>query len=120
MTIYLKKGVTIDGLKQPMDKVIRLWATICDIVQVKPVVTDGVRPYKDKERSLHPHGLALDLRTRDMIGKGKDIYPILDLLKYNLGREYDVILYDSHIHVEYQKFLDDQNEGSIFATEFID
>ena len=55
-----------------------------------------------------------------MIGKGKDIYPILDLLKYNLGREYDVILYDSHIHVEYQKFLDDQNEGSIFATEFID
>lgn len=120
MTIYLKKGISIDELKQPMDKVVRLWITICDIVQVKPVITDGVRPLKNNERSLHPHGLALDLRIRDILKNGKNLHSILDLLKYNLGREYDVVLYDTHIHVEYQKFLDDQKKGSIFATEYIE
>lgn len=120
MTLYLKKGVKIDGLKQPMDRVIRLWLTICDIYGVKPVITDGVRPITGNERSLHPHGLAVDLRTRDMLEKGKDIRPAADLLKYNLGKDYDVLTYKTHLHVEYQRFLDDQKAGSIFATKSID
>ena len=52
-----------------------------------------------KSNSLHYKGLAIDLRTRDLTYKESlDFYLFL---KRNLGKDYDVLLYKTHIHIEY-------------------
>lgn len=62
--------------------------------------TDGVHG----PGSLHPKGLATDWRTRHM---RENLLPILvSSLKQNLGgdrREYDVVLEDDHLHIEFDE-----------------
>lgn len=52
---------------------------------------------KHSKHSLHYKNKAIDIRTRDMEQKEK----VWRRIKYTLGRDYDVILEDDHIHIEY-------------------
>lgn len=49
--------------------------------------------------SLHFKGYAFDMRTRDMTAEQRKV--VWSDLREALGREYDVILEGTHIHVEY-------------------
>lgn len=101
--INVTDGVNCWDLKIPMAKVWYIYKGLCTELGVKPVMTDGVAPRAGK--SLHPVGLAVDLRIRDLESKQQQyLYRMIKLL---LGRDYDVILYKTHIHVEYQRHLDD-------------
>ncbi len=65
------------------------------------VITDGHRPVAQHPTSLHPHGRALDYRTRDLADWDTKIC-FADDIRRDLGIEYDVVLEDDHLHVEYQ------------------
>jgi hypothetical protein len=104
--IKKKRGVVVKGLKAPMIKPLQLVSDLFLLVGVTPVLTDGVADRKGK--SLHPEGFAFDFRTRDLTHTQKSV--IFAILVKQLGCDYDVIMYDTHIHVEFQKALDDRKE----------
>lgn len=83
--------------------------------RMRPVLIAGEKIWKDNGKELHVtcglngehsagsfhyYGLALDFRTKyfKTAAKKKKVY---QELKTELGSSFDVILHDSHIHVEY-------------------
>lgn len=64
------------------------------------VVTEGTSGVHSSG-SLHYYGYALDLRTRYFDAAEKP--GIAGALKERLGKDYDVIIHKTHIHVEYDK-----------------
>jgi UDP-N-acetylenolpyruvoylglucosamine reductase len=50
--------------------------------------------------SLHYAGLAVDVRTHHVTAN--DIEPLADTIREALGPQFDVVLEDTHIHVEFQ------------------
>lgn len=101
-----KKGVSIEGLDIRMRPVLiaaeRIWI---DHVN-ECVITAGTKFTYDNGKfihsveSLHPFGLALDLRTRYFEGYG-EIEEVAEKLRKELGPEFDVVIEDDHIHVEF-------------------
>jgi len=57
---------------------------------------DGVH----SRNSLHYAGNAVDFRTRDL--RPKILNDIVKRIKASLNEHYDVILHDTHLHVEFQ------------------
>lgn len=109
--IKKKKGVVIKGLKQPMRLAIDIAHALVQIAGVDLVITDAVRPAKPGKKSLHPEGLAIDFRTRDLpAGTDKIVYKALRQL---LPTDYQILYYKTHIHIEYQRYLDDQRPITI-------
>lgn len=53
--------------------------------------------------SLHPYGYAVDKRIRYFTTEVK--LNVARELREALGKDYDVIVHKTHIHVEYQKVL---------------
>ena len=111
--IKVKKGVNMD-LCMPMSKPLSALAEIFSSFGKDLVITDARAPRKS--RSLHPLGLAFDFRTRHLNDVEKDI--IIYILRLMEG--YDVIEYKTHIHVEYQKHLDDLLPMTITEIEVVD
>lgn len=108
MTIYLKKGVSVDGMKAVMHNIIKTCELWFELEGVKFVITDAVRESKDGSRSLHPHGLAFDIRIRELdSSKIDELFGVLSLF-----RGYDVIRYKTHIHVEH-----DDSKNSILKAD---
>lgn len=109
--LYKKKGVKTDGLKVPMVKVLQLYNDLCALSGKDGVITDAVA--KRENKSLHPVGLAVDLRTSHLSYYQKSI--MFSLLVRLLGNDYDCINYDTHMHVEYQRHLDDNKHANLSA-----
>jgi len=57
---------------------------------------DGVH----KQGSLHYKGQALDFRTRHVVDE-EALLDIVQAIKFALGEEFDVVLEEDHLHVEY-------------------
>ena len=112
-----KHHVVMDGLKMPMKKVWDIYSKLYTLAGGVPTITDAVADRKN-QFSLHPHGYALDLRIRH-IDIGKALL-LRELLKEFLGGDYDVIMYSTHIHVEYQRFLDDGEDWNFSVFESVD
>lgn len=94
----IKPGVDVKGIKP-------------EIVIAMMVANDAYRQYginltitaaldgKHMENSKHYEGLAIDLRTRNV---PPEILPVvLDTIRRNLGRQYDVAMESDHIHIEF-------------------
>ena len=113
--IKIKHGVKMHGLKTSMIKPISFLDKIFMILDVDCVITSAIRPLKGNEKSLHPHGHAIDIRTRDLSFLQKGALLVL-LIEY-LGNDYDVVEYKTHFHIEYQRHLDD-NRGFNFIKYF--
>jgi hypothetical protein len=60
-------------------------------------VCDG----KHSQRSLHYKGMAFDVRTRDVPEDDQD--SIVDLIRANLPKDWDIVLETTHLHVEYDR-----------------
>lgn len=91
-------NVNIWGLLPEMKPVLALQQKFFDRVGKNFVVTsarDGIH----SAGSYHYYGYAVDSRTRDLTEAQKQ--ELVQFLKDNLSSHYDVILHDTHLHVEY-------------------
>ena len=73
-----------------------------------PFVVTSVCDGKHMEGSKHYEGNAFDIRTWTNRDDGIQLRgwlkrAIADELRYELGNDYDVVVEDTHIHVEYDK-----------------
>jgi hypothetical protein len=86
-------GVCLDQLHPRMTIVLRVVTTIWDMEE--PVITstwDGTH----SPGSLHPLARALDFRK-----PSTNVTAKVQELRSTLGKDYDVVLEDTHVHVEY-------------------
>lgn len=95
----IKEGVIINGIKPEMMLVITIAQEFYKDLKIDCVITsccDG----KHSSTSLHYVGYALDFRTRNMNNFQQKL--LLESLKNQLTKEYDIILESNHLHVEFQ------------------
>lgn len=104
----VKRGVLLVGLDLKMRPVMRFANEIWIVHHHECVITSGTEVFNRRGKfihsvnSLHPFGLALDLRTRYF--DRYEINSVADELKEQLrliSPAYQVIVEDDHIHVEY-------------------
>jgi hypothetical protein len=114
--IKKKRGVVVKGLKQTMNKPIELAKNLYLLAGVDFVITDGVANRPNK--SLHPLGHAIDLRIRDLTHTQKGV--IFTILTQELGRDYDVLLKSDHLHIEYNRILEDSKDLDIMRSFLVD
>ena len=104
--IKIKHGVDVDGLKNVMIEPLLFLHDLHTLCGVDLVITDAIsiRPKK----SLHPEGYAFDWRTREL--NDTQVDTIFNLVTVRFNEAYDIVRYDTHGHIEYQRYLDDQFE----------
>lgn len=116
--IKKKRGVKVKGLKAPMIWALKVAHKLMAMAHQDIVITSAVRPAVKGQKSLHPDGLAVDIRTRDL----SDIQraALFSALTEILGNDYDVIQYDTHVHIEYQRAIDDNKVIDLQKTFGVD
>ena len=90
----------VDKLMLPVAEIV---ADAADEFGVLAVITSA-REGIHSENSRHYYGLALDFRTRDLPQGMKSAFAdrVRELIEERLGqRQYDVVLEQSHLHVEH-------------------
>jgi len=98
--LLLKPGVRVAGLRPEILLAVVAAERVCAEMGVDCVVTacvDGVH----QAGSLHYCGLAVDLRSRDF--RPGDADKAIARIKQCLGADYDVVLENDHIHVEFDQ-----------------
>ena len=99
--IQIKPGVNMSGLRPEMAIVISIAESV--IQEFEPavgLVITSALDGKHSRASLHYVGFALDFRTRELPEELKISFA--DELRIALGRQYDVVLEKTHLHVEFQ------------------
>jgi hypothetical protein len=101
--VQLKNGVTLNGVKGPMLFALGVAKTVYATFGSDLVVTsttDGEHAGDGSGNSLHPSGLAADLRTHDFTAAiATNVATALRTILSPFG--FDVVLESDHIHVEY-------------------
>ena len=98
--LLLKPGVRVAGLRPEILLAVVAAERVCAEMGVDCVVTacvDGVH----QAGSLLYCGLAVDLRSRDF--RPGDVEKAIARIKQCLGADYDVVLENDHIHVEFDQ-----------------
>lgn len=98
--MILKKGVNVQGIRPELIIAI----IVCNDVYIendKELVITSVNDGKHSNTSLHYSGCAIDLRTHYFENEA-EVVEVADQIKDRLGIDYDVIVEDDHIHLEYQ------------------
>ena len=101
MALYLKRdpdGVRVQGIKPEMLVVLMVAEGVYREHDANCVVTSCVDSAHGT-KSLHPFGYAVDLRTWNV--PEKQAGAVAGKIKARLSVEYDVVLEDDHIHVEF-------------------
>lgn len=93
----LKPGVKFDGVKAPILKAMGVVEEI--MADYGDVTVTSLLDGKHSEKSLHYVGLAMDLRTRHMTAE--DVEGCARRLRLALGKDYDVVVEPSHLHLEH-------------------
>lgn len=97
MKLRIKDGVRLNGLRPEAIQIILAAARVWQWYdEPELVVTSAVRD-PGPVQSLHPHGLAVDLRR----WTNEDPEQLVKALAMYLGGDYQVLLESDHIHVEY-------------------
>ena len=98
--LLLKPGVRVAGLRPEILIAVVAAERVYAEMGVDCVITacvDGVH----QAGSLHYCGLAVDLRSRDF--RPGDADKAIARIKQCLGADYDVVLENDHIHVEFDQ-----------------
>lgn len=99
--MLLKNGVKVKGIKPECVMGIlfaeSLWKL--SLGTNDPIVITSITDGKHSDNSLHYKGLGFDIRTKFLTSAQKSIF--FDALKKNMDLEFDIVMEDSHVHVEY-------------------
>lgn len=101
LAVDFKSGVNENQLKYPITDTFQVLDQIHQEVANRDAIITGGVEERSLVGSLHPEGLAIDLRTRDL--HVNQALSIVRLLRQALGDCYDVILESNHIHIEYDE-----------------
>lgn len=96
--MILKEGVDVNGLT-PEALIILLVAENLWKKYGEELVVTAVRDGTHMTGSLHYKGMAVDLRTRYFNIATQKV--ITKDLRKRLGKQYDVVMHKTHIHVEF-------------------
>lgn len=97
--IRIKHGVSLRSLSPQLLIAAMVAESLMTRFKVDLVITSGDEGQHSRG-SKHYSGLALDFRTRDL--KTHEVKrTVAEALAEALGDEYDVLLEETHIHVEY-------------------
>lgn len=116
INMQVKQGAKVYGLRAVMRPAWEMYQKLCWMCGIEPVMTDGIREPKAKF-SLHEMGYAFDARLREL--PSTQARWLVVILQNFLGNDFDVIYYEKtkHIHIEYQRYLDDREEWQIKNTD---
>ena len=97
----LKTGVRVRGVRPEIVVAMMVANSAFEAFALAPeMVVTSCTEGRHSWTSLHYQGAAFDIRTRDA---SSDVNTaIVKELKDSLGPDFDVILEDTHIHIEYQ------------------
>lgn len=93
-------SVNIWALQIEMQPVLKAAEQIWKQLGERCVITSA-RDGKHSWGSLHYYGYAVDLRTRYFADRGKKAGALLKERLRKVSPYYDVVIHDTHIHVEY-------------------
>ena len=96
--MQIKKGAKVNGVKPEILLALVVADGIYKDLGHELVVTE-LTGGKHKSGSSHYVGLGADLRTRYFDDRG---VAAAKILSHKLGDEYDVILEETHIHIQYK------------------
>ena len=96
--MYLKKGVKTLGIKPELLFALQVADSVWDDYEEELWVT-SLTEGKHGVGSLHPMGMAADLRTRYFTDQQKLL--VASELRNRLGEDYDIVVETTHIHIEY-------------------
>lgn len=99
LAFNLKEGVDVSDLKQPITDILLVLDEIHYDTAKRDAIITGAVENRSLETSLHPVGLAIDLRTRDL--SKKSVRKLVSEIKKELDGCYDVIRDHDHIHIEF-------------------
>jgi len=102
--IEIKPECNLWGLQVEMQPVLKHASSIWEEHGVEFVVTCANNG-RHSPGSLHYYGYAVDLRTKTFSSKNRIAAAAAKLQKV-LGPRYQVLVFTTHIHVEYQWILD--------------
>jgi hypothetical protein len=94
----IKKGVSIKKMSVQIMLALCVASEIYSKYGFELTITSG-SDGNHMVGSLHPLGLAVDIRTNGI--ESKYIKEIAAIISLNLGSEYDVVVEVDHIHIEY-------------------
>lgn len=95
--MYIKKGVSIAGLQAPMVLALLI---ISDFTGGDFTITGGTEPHPARlTTSLHPKGLALDIRLPKDPEQSHQYKSFFDF--HFKDTEFDLVYYDTHVHIEF-------------------
>ena len=98
MQLYLKdETININGLTVQLLAAIGRAMLIWQEQGMDSLVITSANDGEHKEGSLHYEGNAVDIRTRTL----PDSVKAADRLRSVLHQDYDVLLYPTHVHVEW-------------------
>ncbi len=96
----IKHGVDLRGIKPEMVMARVIAGEIYARYGYPAIITSGLDDDGGRTPdSKHPNGYALDFRTRHLDRRLRPV--IAEKLKEALGAQYDVVLENDHIHVEF-------------------
>jgi hypothetical protein len=94
----LKEGVTLKGLQPEILVGVMIVKDVLDKYKLDFVITAGLDG-QHKEGSKHYIGQAVDIRSRNI--ESKLIPTIVRECKLALGRDFDLVQEDTHLHLEF-------------------
>lgn len=96
----IKKNVLIFGIRPEINVALQVAHSVYNSYGYELTITSGTEGPHSRG-SLHFQGLAVDLRTRNV--ETRMHQALRDEIADRLTSEFDVVLEDDHIHIEYQR-----------------
>lgn len=97
--IQIKEGVSIIGLDPKLMMALIIADQVYNDHGIEDCVLTSGTDSKHSDHSHHYKGLAIDIRTSNVEVAMRA--PIVAVIQKHLGNEYQVILENDHIHVEF-------------------
>ena len=97
--LIIKEGVSLVGLRPEIMVALMMAVGAYDQIDKDCVLTSALDG-RHSLTSLHYTGQAIDLRTRHL--SPGEALQIVDMLVEGLTDDYDIILENNHIHIEFQ------------------
>ena len=106
-----KKDVNATDIKHQVWFAIGFAEALCRLNDLDEVVVTSLRDGVHGVNSLHPKGLAADIRTRNMKDKTLKIFNLLRMWLDPQG--FDTVLESDHIHIEFQPKTGESFDGRV-------